>query len=223
MDKNEELERVVIVCDERCAELVQRMEDGLNNRPKNFVVEVIIWCQAGANISKLILAAEKRAKNLHHKYDYLYLFGGVYDLIHIQDSLANGVFDNTGDLVNELFDKFEMARHRLQKIAHRPVICRLVGVDIYTFNKGQGDMQVECQNAINWGLPHLNRAINSLNKDIDCISPWLGSSIHATIHHKVHHKYRRLKDGLLPTTDTGDLWADAFVHAILTNCAWNDK
>ena len=100
-----------------------------------------------------------------------------------------------------MFSKFEKARDKLQKMAHRPVICQLVDIDIYAYNKGSGNMQVESQNAINWGIPHLNRAIKSLNRDLECISPWIGSSMHAMIHHR-YHKYLRLRDGLTPTNDT---------------------
>ena len=40
---------------------------------------------------------------------------------------------------------------------------------------------MEDQNAINKGIGHLNRAINSLNKDMECVGPWIGSLVHATI------------------------------------------
>ena len=70
--------------------------------------------------------------------------------------IVHGVYDNTGDLVDGMFTKFKEARNKLQKIGHRPVVCQLMGIYLFTYNKGVGTMQVECQNAINWGLPHLS-------------------------------------------------------------------
>ena len=223
MEVDNEVERVLILCDEREAGMAKEMEIRLNSRRTNFVVTVNIWCQIGAPIAKLVSVAKTRFDKEQGKYDYVYLFGGAYDLITSESNIASGKYNNTGDLVDKMFSKMEKARNSLRKVALRPVICQLIGIDIYTYNKQAGDMQIECQNAINWGIPHLNRAINSLNKDLDCISPWIGSSIHATIHHKIHHKYLRLSDGFLPNTDTSNIWADAFAHAILKNCAWLDE
>ena len=150
MSRDEDTERIVIICDKRGAELTQYLEDGMNARRKTFIVEADIWCQPGANIAKTGVRSGKESKKITEKYDYAYLFGGIYDIVSVHEVLATGKFDNTGDLVETLYTRYENARHRLQKIAHRPVVCQLIGTDIYMFNKQAGDMQVESQNATNW-------------------------------------------------------------------------
>ena len=76
------------------------------------------------------------------------------------------------------------------------MICELVGMDLGKCDTISPTVYRRDQDTINQGIPHLNRAISSINKDIQVISPWLGSTIHTMIHHKIHHKYPRLEDGL---------------------------
>ena len=71
-------------------------------------------------------------------------------------------------------------------------------------------------------MPILNRAINSLNTDVDVVSPWLGATVHAIIHHHLHHKYLGLGDGLHPTEELRAIWVNSFVSTILKNYAWRD-
>ena len=42
IDRDDDIERIVIICDKRGTELTQLMEDGLNLRKKNLIVEVDI-------------------------------------------------------------------------------------------------------------------------------------------------------------------------------------
>ena len=107
MPRDEDTESIVIICDERGAELTQYLEDGMNPRRKNFIVEADIWCQPRANIAKLVSGAEKKAKKITEKYDYAYLFGGTYDIVSVHEELATGIFDNTGDLVETLYTRYE--------------------------------------------------------------------------------------------------------------------
>ena len=78
------------------------------------------------------------------------------------------------------------------------------------------------QKVIDEAIPLLNHAINSLNTDIDTVSSWLGSTVHAVIHRKFHHKYLGLDDGLHPTNELRQIWIKCFVNAILKNYAWKD-
>ena len=78
------------------------------------------------------------------------------------------------------------------------------------------------QQVINQAIPLLNHSINSINTDINCVSPWLGATLHSIIHHKPSHKFKRLRDGLHPTEEMTQIWSDCFVEAILKNYSWID-
>ena len=88
MDHSDDIERILILCDERGAEMTQVLEDMLNSKPKKFLVTMDIWCKIEANISKLLKVAEKNFEKRKEKYNYIYLFGGVYNLILLKDKLA---------------------------------------------------------------------------------------------------------------------------------------
>ena len=55
------------------------------------------------NMTKLVLVANKCLDKSKGKYDYLYLFGGVYDLVTMEDDLMYEIYNDTGDLVDGKF------------------------------------------------------------------------------------------------------------------------
>ena len=222
MEPREDLDTVLLLSDERGPELVHQLGLKLNEKKKNFTVEMEVWYHPKATLSDLVKLAQNEFDSDTPKFDFIYVFAGAHDLVKYEGDFATGVFDNVGSMVNTMFEKFEDTRNKLRIFAHRPVICQLIGLDIYRYNERKGDMQIVAQNAINNGIIHLNRAINSLNKDMECVGPWLGSSVHATIHHRTHHKYLKLKDGFLPSTPTNKYWADLLAQSILKNCAWKE-
>ena len=120
-----------------------------------------------------------------------------------------------------MFLKLEHARNILLRYTYRPIICQLVGLNFDNYNKLKDD-QIVNQKVIEEAITHLNRAINSLNKDVEAISPWLGVTVHSVIHKRIHHKYLRLEDGLHPTIELRKIWIKCFVNAILKNYAWEN-
>ena len=159
------------------------------------------------------LAANNKLSN-GEKFDFLYLFGGREDMLCTENGRSGCVCEWVGSLVDTMYEKLFSIRNQLFNIAYRPVICELVGMDLTKCDTVSSEICKDDQNTINQGFPHLNKAVSSINKDIEVISPWLGSTIHATIHHKIHHKYQRLEDGYHPGNELSNLTAKAMVKKL---------
>ena len=173
--------------------------------------------EGGLQIFDLLDLLESDFRPQDGKYDFL---GGVNNL---SEKHATGKitarYDDVGHLVMSMFEKLNIARNMLFKYTYRPVICQLVGLHFDKYNELKDD-QMASQQIIDEGIPLLNHALHSLNKDIEAASPWLGSSIHAIIHKKYHHKYMRLHDGLHPTEELKEIWSKEIANAILKNYSW---
>ena len=64
-------------------------------------------------------------------------------------------------------------------MTYRPVICEIIGLNFAKCNYIDTASCFEDQLIIDRGIPHLNRAIASMNMGIDVISPWQGTTVHS--------------------------------------------
>ena len=214
--------RVLIIGDSRCKLLCSDIRAGLKIQGPDIPIWVEAIHKGGLDIAGLLDLIEKDYIPQHGKYDFIYFFGGVNNLSELHPSgKITAVYDDVGHLVDSMFNKLESARNILFKYSYRPIICQLMGLNFDTYNKLTSD-QTTNQRVIDEAIPVLNHAINSLNTDIEAVSPWLGSTVHAVIHKKFHHKYLRLEDGLHPTNEMINIWVKCFVNAILKNYAWKE-
>ena len=219
---NTDTTRILLLGDSRSKLMCDDIRNGLRERGPNIPIYFEAVHKGGLDIDGLLNLMEKDYVPAHGKYDFLYFFGGVNNLSELHSSgKTTATYDDIGHLVEHMFDKLELARNILFKYAYRPIICQIVGINFDKYNEVVGD-QTQNQSVINEAIPLLNHAINSLNTDVEVVSPWLGSTVHALIHKKPHHKYMRLQDGLHPTEELRSIWIKMFVDAILKNYAWTD-
>ena len=214
--------RILIVSDSRGYELGKKINHGLTLKGPGITFQLDFIHKGGLTIEKLPKLLDQEIETGSDLYDYLYVFCGVNNLSEKHESgRVTAVYDDIGHLVDNMYDRLFCVRNYLFKFSYRPVICQMMGLSLDKYNRTSED-QIFGQKIINQAIPILNRAINSINTDVECISPWLGATIHSIIHKKYSHKYLRLRDGLHPTEDTIQIWADNFVEAILKNYSWKD-
>ena len=212
-----ELTRILILGDSRTKELCDKIRHEVKELGPGIPIYVEAVHKGGLNIIGLLDLIKKDYMPQEGKYDFLYFFGGVNDLSEKHPTgKITAVYDDVGHLVSSMFEKLNYARDSLFSYAYRPIICQMVGLNFDKYNELEND-QTANQKVIDEAIPLLNHAINSLNTDIEAVSPWLGSTVHAIIHKKHHHKYLRLHDGLHPTEELRDIWTKNFAHAILKN------
>ena len=215
---------ILIITDSRSANMRHKLQKALLGQYNpDMTIHVEALSSDDGSLSNLASLAEANKLSNGDKFDFLYLVGGSEGLLYTDSGRSGCVFEWVGSLVDVMYEKLFQIRNRLFNVAHRPVICEMVGMNLSkcdTFNPT--DCRID-QDTIKQGIPHLNRAICSINKDIQVVSPWLGSTIHAMIHHKIHHKYQRLEDGYHPGEELNNIWAMTMAKAIVKNCAWFDK
>ena len=214
--------RILILGDSRCKQMCSDIRKGLSERGPDIPIWLEIVHKGGLDVLGLLNLLEEDYIPSHGKYDFIYFFGGVNNLSELHSTgRITAVYDDVGHLVDNMFTKLEFARNELFKYAHRPIICQLVGLNFDKFNKTQHD-QILNQKVLDEAIPLLNHAINSLNTDVEAVSPWLGATVHSVIHRRYHHKYLRLGDGLHPTEELKQIWIKNFINAILKYYAWVD-
>ena len=214
--------KILIVSDSRGADMENKIRRGLSIHGPNIPIQLDYIQKGGLTVESMISLLDQQIKPENGLYDYVYIFVGVNNLSYKhQTGKVTAVYDDIGHLIDHMFDRLYSARNYLFKFSLRPVICQLVGIFLDKYNKTDCD-QIYGQSVINQAVPMLNHAINSLNTDIGCVSPWLGATVHAVIHKKYCHKHMRLGDGLHPTEETTELWSKCFVHAIFKNYSWTE-
>ena len=218
----QELTRIMIVSDSRGADMENNIRSGLSIHGPDIPIQLEYLQKGGLTIESMKTLLDEKLNPKDDPFDYLYVFVGVNNLSTKHASgKVTAIYDDIGHLVDHMFDRLFNIQNYLFKFSHRLIICQLAGLSLDKYNKTVDD-QTYSQNIINHAVPLLNHAINSINTDIQCVSPWIGASIHSLIHKKYCHKYMRLEDGLHPTKETVKLWSNYFVHAILKNYSWTD-
>ena len=208
---------IIIIGDSRVA----LMESSLRYQLKLLEIrndDCPIKAYSGARIHEAVLRASDLVAA--HKDATVYLMAGTNDLtVKHKSGLISPVYQEVGNLVEVMFDKYIEAKVYLSKIASKVVICQLTGVDIDKYNKYATNYS-QCQDVINQAIPILNHSINLLNKESQVVSPWLQTSVHCQVKNKIIHKYRRLYDGIHPTPETSIIWAKELAKAIDKNSHW---
>ena len=217
-----ETTRILIVSDSRGYGLEAKIKHGLITQGPEIPIHIDFMYKGGLTIEGIVRLLDQSLNPNSELYDYIYVFGGVNNLsVKHKSGKITAVYDDIGHFVENMYERLFTARNYLFKYSYRPVICQLVGLSFDKYNELEHD-QIASQHVINQAVPLLNHAINSINTDVEAVSPWIGSTIHAIIHHKYTHKYMRLRDGLHPTEELVQIWTDCFVHAILKNYSWLD-
>ena len=219
---NPEEFNILIVTDQRSVDIRNDLHsDLLNLYTPDMTLNVVAVNSSLGHISNLVSLANQNKMQNSGKYDFLYLIGGYEHMVCVDSGEFICPFGWVGEFVDNMYELYFKARNDLFSVAHRPVICEVIGLNYAKCNDSDSANYIEDQLIIDQGISHLNRAIASINMDVDVISPWFGSTVHSVIHHKLHHKYMKLVDGFNLCDSLRKTWASLLAKAMVKNCGWN--
>ena len=111
-------------------------------------------------------------------YSGIYFMGGVNNLTlkHFPKRIT-ATLDEMPNCVDTIymFTKFERAWELLMKYSRKIIICFLIGLDIDKYNfemTGEQTNNHRQQLIVNDTVTYINRALFSLNMDLDMHTPW---------------------------------------------------
>ena len=220
MSDTEEL-NILIVTEQRSADIRSLVQTELLKlyTPDMTLHINAINSQSGRLSDQVLLAKQNKLEG-PGKYYFLYLMGGYEHMVSTSNECFTSTYDWTGSFVENMYELLYKTRNDLFEVSYRPVICEVIGLNLAKCNDDDTELSRQGQDIIDCGVPHLNRAITSINKDIDTISPWFGTTVHSVIHHKLHHKYMKLEDGYHLNDNLKKNWATLLAKAIVKNCGW---
>ena len=215
---------ILIITDPRSAGVREFIKPSLLNHytPDMTLNVEAVTTQSGLLSYQIQVAKDNELKD-GGKYDFLYLLGGNEHMVCVDSETIISPYGWVGEFVDKMYDQLFETRNTLFEVTYRPVICELIGLNFAECNATSEDVSSDSQQTTDQGILHLNRAIASLNKDIDVISPWFGTTLHSIIHHKLHHKYRKLEDGYYLNEDLQKTWATLLAKSMVKNCGWIEK
>ena len=114
----------------------------------------------------------------HIDFDLIISMLGLNDLFFkLPNGHASPIFSDIGTAVDKLTDDMMFFKHQLQPYPTPIVLSHIVGLDSNCFNKFQTTF-TDTQYAIDDAIPHINRAIISINDDDYLHTPMIQDSIH---------------------------------------------
>ena len=156
-----------------------------------------------------------------HLKDHTYSGIGVNNLTlkHCSKKITV-TFDEIPNCVDNMFTKFERAQELLMKYSRRIKICFLIGLDIDKYNfetTGEQMNNHRQQLIVNDSVIYINRALLSLNMDLNIHTPWTANSVHMRSNRKYQHRYWLLRDGLHPGDALREQWVTEIVKSAVIN------
>ena len=122
---------LLIVTDSRGANMRQYLQEALVGQyTPDMTLHVETITSQDGTLKNLVSLAENNKISDGTKFDFLYLFGGSEELLFTEDNKSRCVYKWVGSLVDNMCDKLYLVRNQLFEIAHRPVICELIGIDM---------------------------------------------------------------------------------------------
>ena len=153
----------------------------------------------------------------HVAFDLIISMLGLNDLVFkLPNGHATPIFSDIGTAVDKVTDDMMFFKHQLQPYQTPIVLSHIVGLDLNRFNKFQTTF-TDTQYAIDEAIPHINRAIISINDDDHLHTPMIQDSIHTLSGGRRFHKYHKLYDGLHPRHNTISTWADLIQKSAIIN------
>ena len=212
--------KILIMTDSRGTGLDQRITEDMQKRyPTQYPnLNIIVRVMRGAVIENIITKMDKLFPT-YSTYDMIYTMVGVNNLT---SKCAHGKvepnFDDIPELVESLSDKLSILKTDLKKRAKYVIIGQIVGLDMDRYNEYYAEGRWFYQQIVlNQAIPMLANTTNCINKENDVYSPWIANTVHEYVNHKLYNKYRKLKDGLHPSSQTLTKWAKLFSDAIVMN------
>ena len=217
MTSSMQMNRYLLITDSRGNDLEGRLNTECKGLDIDLSFKVLIL--SGRNIENMLKDAEDHLKN--HTYSGIYFMGGVNNLTlkHCSKRIT-ATFDEIPNCVDTMFTKFERARELLMKYSRKIIICFLIGLDIDKYNfetTGEQTNNHRQQLIVNDSVIYINRALLSLNMDLDMHTPWTANSVHMRSNRKYQHRYWLLRDGLHPGDALKEQWVTEIVKSTVIN------
>ena len=148
-------------------------------------------------------------------FDIIYVMLGVNNLSRLNaDGRVSPVYSDIPTLVEMMVTKFELFKYQIKEMSRNIVLCQLIGINLFIYNKGGPTFKTE-QSIINEAMPILAHSLNLINSEDQLVSPWLTKIIYFRTNQKLYNTYGKLRDGLHYSDLTKKTVAKRTLEAIL--------
>ena len=204
--------RILIISDSRGTDLYDNIRK-TDTTKKLANIDITVAVLHGANLDNGLDRLSQQV-NTNDVYDIVYVMLGVNNLSRLNsDGKVDPTYNDIATLVEMMSVKFEIFKCQIKEMSQHIVICQLIGINFFQYNKTGSNFESE-QEVVDESMPILAHTINLINMEDHLISPWLTKIVHYWTNHKLY-SYGKLRDGLHYTDNTKLTVAKRMYDAIL--------